>query len=187
MTLFSQITLLDWDQSKRQCKQNKFWLTKYDEQILEGCLSETSIEKEIEESSDWDVRINEIIGKIEEFLKGNYHVSSQDSSRSQSEVGDISHLDRDANLLQFSSSLRIGSSAQGSGAPTSSINTVQEQSLPTATVSHAQSSFNANAQAFQPNNFQGLPPVGVSRGSDTISSDCSFKFKWKHEYFSISY
>ena len=47
------------------------YLKLIDEKILSSCPT-SEIEREIDEMSDWETRINETLEKIKEFFKGNY-------------------------------------------------------------------------------------------------------------------
>ena len=67
-------------------KEKSKLLKTYNEQILQGLDNSESIESEIEETTEWDLRVNEILGKIDEFHKGNYGSESASSVSETEEV-----------------------------------------------------------------------------------------------------
>ena len=57
---------------QKNLKEKRVLLNTYNDKILERLEDDESITREIEETSFWDVRINEVLEKIDEFHKGHY-------------------------------------------------------------------------------------------------------------------
>ena len=57
---------------QKNLKEKRVLLNTYNDKILESLEDDESITREIEETSFWDVRINEVLEKIDEFHKGHY-------------------------------------------------------------------------------------------------------------------
>ena len=81
-----------------------------DEKILSSC-STAEIEREIEESSEWEIKINETLAKIKEFYKGCYSSPSQISNvlDTQSEIPSPTRVDLNASASPFCPSQQLSS------------------------------------------------------------------------------
>ena len=62
---------------QKNLKEKRVLLNTYNDKILESLEDDESITREIEETSFWDVRINEVLEKIDEFHKGHYSCERQ--------------------------------------------------------------------------------------------------------------
>jgi len=117
---------------QKSLKEKRILLHTYNDKILESLEDDESITKEIEETSFWDVRINEILEKIDEFHKGHYSferkshasekvlvtepiVSSGNSPPTLAVPRFQSMLNSDANIFQPSNVRILANESAGSG------------------------------------------------------------------------
>ena len=129
--------------------EEKFkYLKSLDEKILSSC-STAEIEREIEESSEWEIKINETLAKIKEFYKGSYSSPSQIANvlDTQGEIPSPTRVDLNASASPFRPSQQLSSpqnSALSRG--NSEMSYQQGMKLPKITLQR----FDGNVMKFQP-------------------------------------